>query len=159
MLPVLSLAAAVCLLFTVYCLLFEMYDLVYIYEFEGDLSKEIPRIFDADYIGFWKESRYSFLFFKQPKRSLPEQLSLPLRSELAIRHEDWESGMPLGVLTVGHITLHPPWNPAPVGEGLRICIDPGMAFGSGYHPSTKGCLVLLQKLFEANLSWLKYCCK
>lgn len=124
-----------------------MYDLIYIYEFEGDLSREIPKIIDADYIGFWKESKYSFLFFKQPKGSLLEELPLPVRSELVIRHEDWESGTPLGVLTVGHITLHPPWNPSPEGEGLRICIDPGMAFGSGYHPSTKGCLVLLQKLF------------
>lgn len=124
-----------------------MYDLIYIYEFEGDLSREIPKIIDADYIGFWKESKYSFLFFKQPKGSLLEQLPLPVRSELVIRHEDWESGTRLGVLTVGHITLHPPWNPSPRGEGLRICIDPGMAFGSGYHPSTKGCLVLLQKLF------------
>ncbi len=124
-----------------------MYDLIYIYEFEGDLSREIPKIIDADYIGFWKESRYSFLFFKQPKGSLLEQLPLPVRSELVIRHEDWESGTTLGVLTVGHITLHPPWNPSPEGDGLRICIDPGMAFGSGYHPSTKGCLVLLQKLF------------
>jgi ribosomal protein L11 methyltransferase len=124
-----------------------MYNLIYIYEFEGDLSREIPKIIDADYIGFWKEATYSFLFFKEPKRPILERLALPIRSELTIRHEDWESGTPLGVLTVGHITLHPPWNPSPEGEGLRICIDPGMAFGSGYHPSTKNCLELLQKLY------------
>ncbi len=124
-----------------------MYDLIYIYEFEGDLSREIPKIVDADYVGFWKESRYSFLFFKQPKRPYLERLSLPIRSELTIRHEDWESGRPLGAYTIGNITLYPPWDPPLKDEGIRICIDPGMAFGSGYHPSTKNCLVLLQKLF------------
>ena len=68
-----------------------MYDLIYIYEFEGDLSREIAKIIDADYIGFWKKSKYSFLFFKQPKGSFLVQLPLPVRSELVIRHEDWES--------------------------------------------------------------------
>ena len=141
------LATAHCLLYTVYCSLLNMYDLIYIYEFEGDLSREIQKIVDADYVGFWKESGYSFLFFKQPKKPSLERLSLPIRSELTIRHEDWESGTPLGTLAVGNITLYPPWDIPPSSPGIRICIDPGMAFGSGYHPSTKGCLVLLQKLF------------
>jgi len=124
-----------------------MYDLIYIYEFEGDLSREIPKIVDPDYVGFWKESGYSFLFFKQPKKPFLARLSLPVRSELTIRHEDWESGTPLSALTVGTITLYPPWDLPPKEEGIHICIDPGMAFGSGYHPSTKNCLVLLGKLF------------
>jgi ribosomal protein L11 methyltransferase len=124
-----------------------MYDLIYIYEFEGDLSREISKIADADYVGFWKESGYSFLFFKQPKRASLARLGLPIRSELTIRHEDWESGKPLGTLTIGSITLHPPWEIPSVPRGISISIDPGMAFGSGYHPSTKNCLLLLQELF------------
>jgi len=125
-----------------------MYDLIYIYEFKGDLGPEIAGIKDTDYVGFWKESGYSFLFFKQPKRPYLEKLSIPIRSELTIRHEDWESGAPLRTLEVGTITLHPPWETPAEGQGLHICIDPGMAFGSGYHPSTKGCLLLLQNLFN-----------
>jgi len=46
-----------------------MYDLIHIYEFEGDLTKEASQITDDDYIGFWKEAGYSFLFFKEPKRA------------------------------------------------------------------------------------------
>jgi|MudIll2142460700_1097286.scaffolds.fasta_scaffold37785_1 ribosomal protein L11 methyltransferase len=125
-----------------------MYDLIHIYEFEGDLTKEASQITDDDYIGFWKEAGYSFLFFKEPKRALLEKLSVPIRSELTIRHEDWESGTPLGVLEVGRVTLHPPWLSSPATTDVQISIDPGMAFGSGYHPSTKGCLVLLQDLFS-----------
>ena len=124
-----------------------MYDLIYIYEFEGDLGKEIVKVADEDYVGFWKESGYSFLFFKKPKRSHLEQLSFAIRSELIIRHQDWESGRPIELLHVGRITLHPPWLHPPETDAIRICIDPGMAFGSGYHPSTRCCLVLLQRLF------------
>ena len=124
-----------------------MYDLIYIYEFEGDLTSEISKVRDEDYVGFWKESGYSFLFFKKPKRLAMEQLYVPLRSELAIRHEDWESGSPIGLLHVGNILLHPPWINPPAGGATSICIDPGMAFGSGYHPSTRNCLALLQRLF------------
>ena len=102
-----SLLTAYCSLFTVHWL--NMYDLIYIYEFEGDLSKEIVKIADEDYVGFWKESGYSFLFFKKPKRPCLEQLPAAIRSELTIRHEDWESGTPIDLLHVGRITLHPPW--------------------------------------------------
>ncbi|MEO0248847.1 MAG: 50S ribosomal protein L11 methyltransferase [candidate division WOR-3 bacterium] len=125
-----------------------MYELIHIYEFEGDLAKEASQLSDDDYIGFWKEAGYSFFFFKKPKRALLEKLPVPIRSELTIKHEDWESGTPLTVLQVGRITLHPPWlSPADTTD-IRICIDPGMAFGSGHHPSTKGCLRLLQHLFQ-----------
>ena len=128
-----------------------LYDLIYIYEFEGDLTSEFPKVKDEDYVGFWKESGYSFLFFRKPKKRIMEQLPVPLRSELFIRHEDWESGTPIGILHVGNILLHPPWINPPAGDAARICIDPGMAFGSGYHPSTRNCLTLLQRLFAQHV--------
>jgi ribosomal protein L11 methyltransferase len=126
-----------------------MYDLVYIYEFEGNVSSRIPLVkADEDYLGFWKEASYSFLFFKKEKKALMQKHFPPCRSELVIRHEDWESGNSLDLLRVGRLILHPPWKHSPVNEGIPICIDPGMAFGSGYHASTKGCLTLLDKLFQ-----------
>lgn len=126
-----------------------MYDLVYIYEFEGNVSSRIPLVkADEDYIGFWKEANYSFLFFKKEKKALLQKHFPPYRSELVIRHEDWESGNSLDILRVGRFILYPPWKYPPGNEGIPICIDPGMAFGSGYHASTKGCLTLLDKLFQ-----------
>ena len=123
-----------------------MYDLVYIYEFEGDMSPRAPLVRDADYIGFWQEGAYSFLFYHAPKKELFERLGLAFRSELAIRHEDWESGAPLAPLRVGRIGIHQPWN-GPTGAPFDIVIDPNMAFGSGFHASTRGCLTLLDRLF------------
>jgi ribosomal protein L11 methyltransferase len=125
-----------------------VYDWVYIYEFEGNIKEKIPSLVDEDYIGFWKEAGYSFLFFKKEKRALLQRSILPYRSELVIRHEDWESGASLDILNLGRFTIHPPWkNPRAEGS-INICLDPSMAFGSGYHPTTKGCLMLIDKLFQ-----------
>lgn len=44
--------------------------------------------------------------------------------------------------TVGAITVAPPWLSS--GDGVRIIIDPGMAFGTGEHATTRGALALMQ---------------
>jgi ribosomal protein L11 methyltransferase len=38
----------------------------------------------------------------------------------------------------------PPWDSTPPPGRLKIVIDPGMAFGTGQHASTRGCLTLLE---------------
>ncbi len=43
---------------------------------------------------------------------------------------------------VGPLGLRPPWEPATPGL-LDLVIDPGMAFGTGQHATTRGCLELL----------------
>ncbi len=126
-----------------------MYDWVYVYEFEGDLGGKIsPLKEDEDYIGFWKEADYSYLFFGKDKKALLRRVLPPFRSETVLRHEDWEAGDPLDILHVGQITVHPPWKTPSRKNKFSLSIDPGMAFGSGYHASTKGCLILLEKLFR-----------
>jgi ribosomal protein L11 methyltransferase len=126
-----------------------MYENIYIYEFEGNLAATIsPLKEDEDYIGFWKEGNYSYLFFKKDKQDLLRRVLPPFRSETVLRHEDWEAGNPLDILHVGRITIHPPWKPPPQKNGITLTINPGMAFGSGYHASTKGCLILLEELFQ-----------
>lgn len=62
-------------------------------------------------------------------------------------HADWESlwrrGLEIRRIT-GRITIRPSWleiEPRP-GE-LVVTLDPGMAFGTAEHPTTRGCLRLL----------------
>ncbi|HLT17360.1 MAG TPA: 50S ribosomal protein L11 methyltransferase [Acidimicrobiales bacterium] len=45
-----------------------------------------------------------------------------------------------------HVVLHPAWQPAPpVGEhDVVVRLDPGRAFGSGSHPSTRLCAAALE---------------
>ena len=129
-----------------------MYEWIFIYEFEGNLSSRVFALAkDEDYIGFWREADYSFLFFKKEKLDWLESGFPPFRSRLVIRHEDWESGQILDWLQLETLTIHPPWKAPPSQSSIPVCIDPGMAFGSGYHASTKGCLVLLERLFH---QWL-----
>jgi ribosomal protein L11 methyltransferase len=129
--------------------IYHVYEWVFIYEFEGNLSLEVSALAkDEDYIGFWREADYSFLFFKKEKLDWLESRFPPCRSRLVIRHEDWESGQILDLLQLETLTIHPPWKAPPSQASIPVCIDPGMAFGSGYHASTKGCLVLLERLFR-----------
>jgi ribosomal protein L11 methyltransferase len=46
-------------------------------------------------------------------------------------------------LDVGVLHVRPPWTPAPAPERIDIVVDPGQAFGTGAHPTTRMCLELL----------------
>lgn len=54
----------------------------------------------------------------------------------------------LNVLHVGrHIVIRPSWRDyAPAPGDIVIQLDPGMAFGTGLHPTTQMCLVALEEL-------------
>jgi ribosomal protein L11 methyltransferase len=46
---------------------------------------------------------------------------------------------------VGRVVVVPSWLEEPLGpKEVAITLDPGMAFGTGLHPTTRGCLHLLQ---------------
>lgn len=46
---------------------------------------------------------------------------------------------------VGRLVVVPSWSTEPAERGeVVITLDPGMAFGTGLHPTTQGCLRLLQ---------------
>jgi ribosomal protein L11 methyltransferase len=124
-----------------------MYGTVYIYEFECDVSDKMSILSDKDHIGYWQEGEYAFLFYRNPKKELFEHHHVAFRSELKIKHEDWESGAPLSTLLIGNLGIYQPWNTPPTAAAV-VAIDPNMAFGSGSHPSTKGCLTLLDRLFK-----------
>jgi ribosomal protein L11 methyltransferase len=56
----------------------------------------------------------------------------------------------LDVLRIGqHVVIRPSWRDyAPVPEDIVIQLDPGMAFGTGLHPTTQMCLVSLEELVQ-----------
>jgi ribosomal protein L11 methyltransferase len=47
----------------------------------------------------------------------------------------------------GRIRVRPSWEP-PAGEAIEVVVDPGQAFGTGAHPTTRMCLELLVELAE-----------
>ena len=53
-------------------------------------------------------------------------------------------------ITVGRLWVGPPWEEPPAGA-LAVVVDPGRAFGTGAHPTTRLCLELLQEVEPTSL--------
>ena len=54
------------------------------------------------------------------------------------------------------LIIIPAWLDSPDPTRIPIKIDPGMAFGTGTHPTTKLCLELLEALFESHSSLITH---
>lgn len=60
---------------------------------------------------------------------------------------DWTDAWRAGYVPqrIGRVVIVPSWLDEPIGpEEVVLHLDPGMAFGTGLHPTTRGCLTLLQ---------------
>jgi ribosomal protein L11 methyltransferase len=57
-----------------------------------------------------------------------------------------------------NIWVVPSWHDAPDPEGLILELDPGLAFGTGSHPTTRLCMEWLEAHAPTNLSVLDYGC-
>jgi len=53
-------------------------------------------------------------------------------------------------IRVGRLWVGPPWE-EPDDDAIAVVIDPGRAFGTGAHPTTRLCLELLQELEPTSL--------
>ncbi|MDP9250306.1 MAG: 50S ribosomal protein L11 methyltransferase [Chloroflexota bacterium] len=59
--------------------------------------------------------------------------------------EAWKAGY--APQRIGRVVIVPSWLSEPIGpDEVELRLDPGMAFGTGLHPSTRGCLTLLQQV-------------
>jgi len=69
-----------------------------------------------------------------------------------VAEKDWAEAWKerLQVLRVGrHILIQPSWlDCAPAPDDIVIQLDPGMAFGTGLHPTTQMCLAALENLIS-----------
>ena len=128
---------------------------LFIYEIQGrvyppdDLTGE-------DFLGCWREGDYSYLFFRHPKEDQVKAWVATLAdarysSESVMNYADWEAGQPLQKTSMAGFHLCPVWEtPAPGPGETLIRMEPGLAFGSGYHPTTRRCLELLRRVYDAD---------
>jgi ribosomal protein L11 methyltransferase len=67
----------------------------------------------------------------------------------AVEDRDWMDAWKAGYTPqrIGRIVIVPSWVDEAIGsDELALRLDPGMAFGTGLHPTTRGCLALLQQV-------------
>lgn len=87
---------------------------------------------------------------------------IPAPSFRTIAEEDWAEAWKerLTVMHIGqHIVVRPSWlEYVPVPGDTVIQLDPGMAFGTGLHPTTQMCLVALEELVRPGMEVLDLGC-
>jgi ribosomal protein L11 methyltransferase len=79
------------------------------------------------------------------RRAFPRARSEPFASGWEDRWKEFHRPVRAGGVWIG-----PPWIEAPVGE-TAVVVDPGRAFGTGAHPTTRGCIELLSGLEPGSL--------
>lgn len=55
------------------------------------------------------------------------------------------------------LVVHPPWEPVPQ-EGVVVTLDPGLAFGTGKHETTRACLEYIDEYSDEGGSFLDMGC-
>lgn len=99
--------------------------------------------------GLWPQMRISALFDGQADaQQIRAKLSLAVQADTVIRiselrDQDWvrgwmESYQPMSFGQ--RLWICPSWKPCPEPDATVVTLDPGMAFGTGTHPTTALCL-------------------
>ncbi len=116
----------------------------------------------------WARVRLTALCKAQPE---PEQLLLracnragiavPVHELRPVPDEDWvaKSREQFGPIQVSsHLWIVPTWRQAPEPDAINLVLDPGLAFGTGAHPSTRLCLQWLERSIAGGETVLDYGC-
>ena len=86
---------------------------------------------------------------------------MPEIQERPIKSVEWEEQYRQSVKPIqitGDIVVRPPWDEIPAGIKYDIIIEPKMAFGTGTHESTKGCLLAIGERFRPGMRFLALGC-
>ena len=124
-----------------------------------------PGLGDA---AFWSISRVDALFgadadvdaaVREAAAALGEPL--PLCESRAVADQDWVrmTQSQFGPIAIGEgFHVVPTWSEPPVRGGIVLRLDPGLAFGTGSHATTRLCLEWLRETLRGGESVLDYGC-
>lgn len=123
----------------------------------------IAELFDLDFEGFEQEDDLLIATvpsnrFDDSKREQIERYLLNFGAEASIQsekligpqnwNEEWERS--IEPQTIGQFYVHPTWTSfdADLGDKIELLIDPKMAFGTGYHATTRVMLEWLPEVIQ-----------
>lgn len=116
----------------------------------------------------WSQSRIITLFDENADVALliaaaanACQLAMPGYSVERVEEQDWvrltqSQFEPIRISD--RLWITPTWHDAPAPDAVNLQLDPGLAFGTGSHPTTRLCLQWLDKQLQGNESVLDYGC-
>jgi ribosomal protein L11 methyltransferase len=89
-----------------------------------------------------------------------ERTPPPIVAVRPIAEQDWvgTSRAQFEPLKIGSLWIVPSWSEPPDPAALNLRLDPGLAFGTGSHPSTRLCLQWLQAHVRPGVRVLDYGC-
>jgi ribosomal protein L11 methyltransferase len=88
-------------------------------------------------------------------------LSVPPHELRSVPDEDWvaKSRAQFGPIRISaRLWIVPSWHVPPEPDAIKLVLDPGLAFGTGDHPSTRLCLQWLDRTIEGGETVLDYGC-
>jgi len=129
---------------------------------DGDSRGNVTRVTGYLPVEDQLESRLTHI--RESIRLLPS-FGFPLASKDVTIHwvdeDDWAEGWKkyFKPFSVGRIVIKPTWEEyTPATDELIVELDPGMAFGTGSHPTTKLCLMVLQDVVRGGETVLDVGC-
>ena len=126
---------------------------IFVYEIEGKVNPPAG-LTEADFLGCWREGDYTYLFFsRQMEAQVQAWVTVPGRgrysSETVLNYADWEAGQAFKPAGIAGFHLCPIWEtPHPAPGEIVLKMEPGLAFGSGHHPTSRLCLQLLRQVYD-----------
>lgn len=102
----------------------------------------LDALWSAGALGVWERDQVVVAWFPEATASAPpggRWEPEPERDWLA----EWKNG--LGPVRLGRLTVTPSWHPAAHSNACTVVLDPGMAFGTGHHATTRLCLSALER--------------
>ncbi len=88
-------------------------------------------------------------------------LDLPLPDTIrTVDEQDWVQATQsqFEPIEIGRLWIVPSWHVVPAQAEIALRLDPGMAFGTGTHPTTRLCLEWLEREIHAGMTVLDYGC-
>jgi len=131
-------------------------------------AAETPRFDEPGEIASWPRTRLTALCRVEddPERMLQRAcsaigLAAPAHELRPVADEDWvkksrEQFAPIRVTE--RLWVVPSWHVPPKPKAINLILDPGLAFGTGSHPSTRLCLEWLDRTIGGGETVLDYGC-
>lgn len=125
--------------------------LLHVYELKGGVPPPFLNL--EGLVGIWPEADYTYLFFTVAADAVVETFvrehpEFHLTHQYKLRYDQWQDLAAREPLTVDRFRIITRDRPVHLFSGeILLRIDPGVIFGSGLHPTTRGCLRALSRLY------------